>query len=87
MENKQVCSKVSNDSAASSCRMREFGSDGSYNNGKEKFTSYTIHKCSSLFNSAYTRQKFSHPEDRGSILLENDGRNILLYTVLELERL
>ena len=55
--------------------MREFGSNGSYNNGKENVTSYIIHKCSSLLNSASTRQKFSHPEDEGSIFFENDGRN------------
>jgi hypothetical protein len=65
--------------------VREFGSNGSYNNGKENVTSYIIHKCSSLLNSASTRHKFSHPEDEGSIFLGNDGRNILFYTVSDLE--
>jgi hypothetical protein len=61
--------------------VREFGSKGSYNNEKENVTSYLIHTCSSVLNSASTRQKFSHPEDEGSIFLGNGGRNILLYTV------
>jgi hypothetical protein len=87
MKNKFVSSKVSNDSAASSCRVREFGSNVSYNNGKENVTSYIIHKCSFLLNSAYTRHKFNHPEDGGSIFLGKYGRNILLYKVSEPERL
>jgi hypothetical protein len=67
--------------------VREFGSNVSYNNGKENVTFYIIQKCSSLLNSASTKQNFGRPEDEGSIILGNDGRNILLYTVSEPRRL
>jgi hypothetical protein len=80
---KYVYSRVSEESAASNFRVREFRSNGFYCNRKENFASYIIHKCSSQLTSAPTRQKFSHSEDGGSIFLGNHGRNTLLYTASE----